>query len=116
MSEHDHQAAFFTWASYQRFPGIELLHAIPNGGARHKAVAGKLKAEGVKTGGMADPPGPAHAVSAHHERGRHQLLHGPLVVVQSVSIERRREAQGLGLAAIGAHSPHHARGPRQAFS
>ena len=50
MSEHDTQAAFFTWASYQRFPGIELLHATPNGGARLKAVAGKLKAEGVKAG------------------------------------------------------------------
>lgn len=50
MSEHQSQAAFFTWASLQRFPGIELLHAIPNGGERHGAVAGKLKAEGVKPG------------------------------------------------------------------
>jgi len=50
MSEHDTQAAFFEWASHQRFPGIELLHATPNGGARHPAVAAKLKKEGVKTG------------------------------------------------------------------
>jgi hypothetical protein len=49
-SEHLIQKAFFQWASFQRFPGIELLHAIPNGGARHPAVAGKLKAEGVKPG------------------------------------------------------------------
>lgn len=48
--EHDTQKAFFAWASYQKFPGIELLHAIPNGGERHGAVAGKLKAEGVKPG------------------------------------------------------------------
>lgn len=50
MSEHDTQAAFFSWASHQRFDGIELLHATPNGGARHIAVAAKLKAEGVKPG------------------------------------------------------------------
>jgi hypothetical protein len=29
---------------------LRLLFAIPNGGARHPAVAGKLKAEGVKAG------------------------------------------------------------------
>ena len=50
MSEHDHQAAFFTWASHKRFPGIELLHAIPNGGTRHPLEAIKLKKEGVKPG------------------------------------------------------------------
>ena len=48
--EHDTQAAFFDWASRQRFPGIELLHAIPNGGARHIVAATKLKAEGVRPG------------------------------------------------------------------
>lgn len=50
MSEHDTQAAFFRWASFQRIPGLEQMHAIPNGGARHPAVAAKLKAEGVKPG------------------------------------------------------------------
>ena len=50
MSEHDTQAAFFAWANYKRFPGIDLLHATPNGGERHPVVAAKLKAEGVKTG------------------------------------------------------------------
>lgn len=50
MSEHLEQSAFFEWASHKRFPGIELLHATPNGGMRHPAVAGKLKAEGVKAG------------------------------------------------------------------
>lgn len=52
MSEHDHQAAFFAWAARQRIDGLDLMHAIPNGGARHKAVAGKLKAEGVKAGAL----------------------------------------------------------------
>ena len=31
-----------------RWPELELLYAVPNGGLRSKAQAGKLKAEGVK--------------------------------------------------------------------
>jgi hypothetical protein len=50
MSEHLMQKAFFDWASMQRIPGIELMHAIPNGGERNAIVASKLKAEGVKAG------------------------------------------------------------------
>ena len=33
-----------------KWPELALLHAVPNGGHRHKAVAGKLKAEGVEPG------------------------------------------------------------------
>ena len=38
------------WASLARckYPELDLLFAIPNGGKRHPAVAKKLKAEGVK--------------------------------------------------------------------
>lgn len=50
MSEHQTQSVFFEWAATQRFPGIELMHAVPNGGHRHPAVAAKLKKEGVKPG------------------------------------------------------------------
>lgn len=52
MSEHEHQVALFAWAESQthRWPELALLYAIPNGGKRGKAVAGKLKAEGVKRG------------------------------------------------------------------
>lgn len=52
MSEHDEQVALFEWAALctGRWPEIELLHAIPNGGHRHVAVARKMKAEGVKAG------------------------------------------------------------------
>lgn len=32
------------------YPELQLFHAIPNGGARDKITAGKLKAEGVKSG------------------------------------------------------------------
>ena len=51
-TEHDEQVALFRWAALNEWhePRLELLYAIPNGGARHPAVAGKLKAEGVKPG------------------------------------------------------------------
>lgn len=52
-NEHADQAAFFAWSAYQeaRHPELgRLLFAVPNGGRRDKATAGKLKAEGVKAG------------------------------------------------------------------
>ena len=50
MSEHHEQCALFAWLRLQ-WPDLDRVSfAIPNGGHRHKAVAGKLKAEGVKAG------------------------------------------------------------------
>jgi len=51
-SEHDEQVALITWCRYHvgRWPELDLLFAIPNGGHRHPAVAGKMKAEGVRAG------------------------------------------------------------------
>jgi len=51
-TEHDEQKALFQWAAANArvHPSLSLLYAIPNGGHRHKAVAAKLKAEGVKRG------------------------------------------------------------------
>ncbi len=50
--EHKEQKALFTWAGYQKckIPALDLLYAIPNGGHRHKSVAQKLRAEGVRAG------------------------------------------------------------------
>ena len=50
--EHRIQSTLFRWAALEssNHPELQLLHAIPNGGHRHKAVAGRLKAEGVKAG------------------------------------------------------------------
>lgn len=51
-SEHVEQTLLFQWAGLAagRYPEVALLHAVPNGGHRNKAVAGKLRAEGVKAG------------------------------------------------------------------
>jgi hypothetical protein len=50
--EHQHQVALFRWASLmaREYPELRLMYAIPNGGGRSKAEAGRLKAEGVKPG------------------------------------------------------------------
>ena len=54
-TEHDEQAALFATAQRRarRDPAagaLRLLFAIPNGGARHPAVAAKLQEEGVQPG------------------------------------------------------------------
>jgi hypothetical protein len=49
-TEHGHQAAFFCWAAQSGIPELEYMFAIPNGGLRNAATAGRLKAEGVKAG------------------------------------------------------------------
>lgn len=51
-TEHQEQAALMVHCGLltARWPELSLIHAIPNGGARSKAAAGKLKAEGVKPG------------------------------------------------------------------
>lgn len=50
--EHVEQSMLIRWAEIAatRTPELGLLYAIPNGGHRHPAVAGKLKAEGVRAG------------------------------------------------------------------
>lgn len=52
MSEHTEQAAYIQWCEMQKnvYPALAWVYAVPNGGQRHKAVAGKMKAEGQKAG------------------------------------------------------------------
>ena len=48
--EHNIQCACVRWFAYQHPELRGLLFAVPNGGARSKATAGMLKAEGVVAG------------------------------------------------------------------
>ena len=50
--EHCIQAALFKWAKYAsaQHPGLKLMFAIPNGGARDAITGAMLKREGVKPG------------------------------------------------------------------
>ena len=51
-SEEAEQAALMRWAMYEtgKWPALNLLYHIPNGGLRSKATAGKMKAVGQKKG------------------------------------------------------------------
>lgn len=52
-TEHAHQCALFCWAqqNHEKYPELEKgFFSIPNGGERSKSQAGRLKAEGVKSG------------------------------------------------------------------
>lgn len=50
--ESEEQVTLFEWAEVMsgRHPCLKLIYHVPNGGQRSVAVAGKLKAEGVKAG------------------------------------------------------------------
>ena len=52
VDEDAHQVALFAWAGMNvgRLPDLRKLYAIPNGGARNRVVAAKLKAQGVRAG------------------------------------------------------------------
>jgi len=51
-TEHQEQVSLMQWCamSEKKYPALCMLYAIPNGGARHVAVAKKLKSEGVRRG------------------------------------------------------------------
>lgn len=51
-TEEEEQIALICWAgiAVATIPELALLYAIPNGGHRNKATAGRLKACGVKAG------------------------------------------------------------------
>ena len=51
-SEDIEQAQLFAWAAYAsgKYPELDLMHHIPNGGKRSKAEAARFKAQGVKAG------------------------------------------------------------------
>lgn len=51
-TEAQEQRALFRWAAYEagRYPELDLLHHIPNGGSRDPREAHNLKEQGVKAG------------------------------------------------------------------
>jgi len=52
LSEHAEQVAIFDWAKLNtaKYPQLENLFAIPNGGQRSRVTGAMLKAEGVRSG------------------------------------------------------------------
>jgi hypothetical protein len=50
--EHQEQCAVIRWCELNKakYPALDMIFAIPNGGHRHIGTAKKLKSEGVKPG------------------------------------------------------------------
>ena len=51
--EEEEQRVLMSWAeleSNRKHPELHWLYHVPNGGLRNKATAGKMRAEGVKSG------------------------------------------------------------------
>lgn len=52
-TEEQEQIALFNWAAWisnTKWPELELMYHVPNGGYRNKAEAGRFRAQGVKSG------------------------------------------------------------------
>lgn len=51
-TEDVEQICLFRWAAFQsgKYPVLEMMYHVPNGGKRSKAEAGRFKAMGVKAG------------------------------------------------------------------
>lgn len=51
-TEDTEQAHIFSWAAWAsgKYPELDLMHHIPNGGKRSKSEAARFKAQGVKAG------------------------------------------------------------------
>lgn len=92
--EEEEQRVLMSWAELEaqrEHPELALLYHVPNGGARNKATAGKLRAEGVKAG----VPDLCLPVA----RGGY---HGLYIELKRVQGGRLREAQKQWLAALEA--------------
>lgn len=98
QSEHNIQCDLVKWAALAagEYPALNLLYAIPNGGLRSKATAGKMKAEGQRAG-MPDlclpvPRGKCGALYIEMKTAR-----GSLSLIQ-LKVHRDLIAAGNGVA------------------
>lgn len=89
QEEHNLQCACVKWFAYQHPELQGLLFAVPNGGARSKATAGKLKAEGVVPG-VAD----LILLVPHIEEGCRYMWHA-LCIEMKTKTGRQSSEQGL---------------------
>ena len=89
VSEHDIQKACIEWFRL-KYPKY-LIYAIPNGGARNKIVAAKLKAEGVLSG-IPDLHIPVakqgfHGLYIEMKAGKNKASENQISVMQKLSNE-----------------------------
>ena len=94
-TEEVEQIQLFEWARWAagKYPELEDMHHIPNGGGRSKSEAGRLKAMGVKRGVpdifLPCPRGKYHGMYIELKR-----LHGGRVEKEQQAFLDRRSAAG----------------------
>lgn len=104
ISEHAEQVAIFEWANLNmaKYPQLENLFAIPNGGQRSRVTGAMLKAEGVKSGVpdlcLPAPSGNYHGLFMELKRRDG----GKVSPAQADWIKRLNQAGYLAIVAFGA--------------
>lgn len=101
QEEHNLQVACVRWFRLQYPDLAPLLFAVPNGGARSKATAGKLKAEGVV-------PGVADLILLVPQwfttwRGQQGCLYAGLCIEMKTEKGRQSPEQGLWQLKVEQH-------------
>lgn len=95
-TESEEQQTLFSWAALEcqrRHPELALLYHIPNGGARSRATAGRLKAEGVRAG--------VPDICLPVARGGYHALYIELKRVRGGRVSEKQEEMLAALAAQG---------------
>ena len=104
-TEDEEQIAVMQWAAYQmgRWPELQWLYHIPNGGKRGKIEAARFKAMGVKAGvpdlHLAVPRGGYHGLYIEMKRREY----GRVSADQREWIDGLRETGYCGAVAYGCH-------------
>ena len=104
LSEHLEQVAIFEWAklNMEKYPQLENLFAIPNGGQREHRTGTMLKREGVRSGVpdllLAYPCGNYHGLFIELKRRDG----GKVSPTQTEWISRLNQAGYLAMVAYGA--------------
>lgn len=94
-TEEVEQIQLFEWARWAsgKYPELEDMHHIPNGGGRSKSEAGRLKAMGVKKG-VPDIFLPCARSGYHGMYIELKRLHGGRVEPEQRGFLERRSAAG----------------------
>lgn len=96
--EEAHGMALMGWVKQMEgmYPALQFFHHIPNGGKRTRAVAGKMKAQGVRRGVWDySLPAPYRALRADGSGGLEEVKYHGLYIELKDARERNTKCGGL---------------------
>lgn len=94
LTEAEEQTLLFRWAELQlgRWPELDMLFHVPNGGSRNRIEAARLKAQGVKSG--------VPDIWLPVPRGKH---HGLVIELKRLKGGRTSREQVQWITSLNAH-------------